>query len=255
MIKLPDNEIHLWFTFPHHITDKHLLTCYQQFLAGKEHQRWQQFHFEKHQHQYLITRALVRTTLSRYANTEPKLWQFSKNKQGKPAISPPQKLFFNLSNTETLIVCAVSRQRNIGIDVESLHHKANIINIAKRFFSRQEIDALLACPKLQQRSRFFQYWTLKESYIKACGKGLSLSLKQFSFSINQSKKVLTLNFDKSLQDNPKHWQCWLLQVSGEHYAALCIFNPQSIHYQLCAKQVIPLNIEMNFNYRLLAISS
>ena len=97
MLSIPTDEIHLWFTFPENITNE-LLLNYQQFLADEERERWQRFHFEKHQHQYLITRALVRTTLSRYANIKPKDWQFSKNQYGKPAIKNPQQaLFFNLS--------------------------------------------------------------------------------------------------------------------------------------------------------------
>lgn len=254
MIKLADNEIHLWFTFPDKITKRHLLTHYQQLLNVKEHQRWQQFHFEKHQHQYLITRALIRTTLSRYLIGVPEQWQFSTNPYGKPALYPEQNLFFNLSNTQTLIICALSRQRKIGIDVETLQHKTSTIDIAQRFFSRQEAEDLLNCPKSQQQQRFFQYWTLKEAYIKACGRGLSQALTQFSLSIDEEKKRLTLGFDASLNENPKHWSCWLLQVSSEHYAALCIFNPTGIIYKLQAKEVIPLEKESVFDYKLLAMS-
>ncbi len=254
MITLANDEIHLWFTFPSEITDNTLLNNYQQLLTEEEHQRWQRFHFKKHQHQYLMTRALVRTSLSHYINITPKDWQFSKNEFGKPAISPHKNLFFNLSNTETLIVCAISRQSDIGIDVETWQHKSNILEIAQRFFSDQEVRELLSCPQSQQRQRFFQYWTLKESYIKACGMGLSQPLEQFSFSINQLQKKLTLSFHQPLKGNPNHWQCWLLQVTTEHYAAVSIFNPQAINYKLQVRQVIPLKKEVKFDYNLLATS-
>lgn len=255
MIELADNEIHLWFTFPDKIIENRLLTQYQQFLSVEEHKRWQQFHFAKHQHQYLMTRALIRTTLSRYLKGTPEKWQFSKNNYGKPALYPAQKLFFNLSNTETLIVCALSRQRDIGVDVETVRHKSSTIDIAQRFFSAQEVEALLNCPKSQQRQRFFQYWTLKEAYIKARGLGLSQPLDQFSFDLHESQKSLKLSFHAPLKGDEKHWQCWLLKVTSTHYAAICIFNPTTIVYKLQVKEVIPLEEEMNFDYSLLAMSS
>jgi len=254
MIKLADNEIHLWFTFPDKMTDNRLLTQYQQLLNVEEHRRWQRFHFTKHQHQYLMTRALIRTTLSRYLKGSPKQWQFSKNNYGKPALYPSQNLFFNLSNTETLIVCALSRQQDIGVDIETLQHKSSIVEIAQRFFSAQEVEALLNCPKSQQRQRFFQYWTLKEAYIKARGLGLSQPLEQFSFSFNASLKILKLSFNEPLKENAEHWQCFLLKVTSTHYAAICIFNPTRIVYKLQAKEVIPLQEDMNFDYTLLARS-
>ena len=255
MIKLADNEIHLWFTFPDKITENSLLIQYKQLLNIEEHKRWQRFYFAKHQHQYLMTRALIRTTLSRYLEGSPEKWQFSKNNYGKPALYPAQNLFFNLSNTETLIVCALSRQRDIGVDVETLAHKSSVVDIAQRFFSAQEVEDLLNCPESQQRQRFFQYWTLKEAYIKARGLGLSQPLEQFSFNFNESRKYLKLSFNEPLKENTKHWQCWLLQVTSAHYAAICIFNPTAMVYKLQAKEVIPLKEEMDFDYRLLARSS
>ncbi|NOQ35021.1 MAG: 4'-phosphopantetheinyl transferase superfamily protein [Methylococcaceae bacterium] len=255
MLTLPPDEIHLWFTFPNKITDKNLLLNYQQFLADEERERWQRFHFEKHQHQYLITRALVRTTLSRYADVNPKEWQFSKNKYGKPAIkNPSSELCFNLSNTETLIVCAVSKQQDMGVDVESMQHKSSTVEIAQRFFAKQEVEELLSVPKAKQRQRFFQYWTLKEAYIKAKGMGLYLPLEQFAFSINESNKSLSLSFDERLQDEAKDWQYWLLQVTDSHYAAVCIYNPKKIVYKLRGKHVIPLQDGDGFNLTLIASS-
>ncbi len=253
MIELFEDEIHLWFTFPKKITDVALLSKYQQFLAVDERERWQRFHFDRHKHQYLVTRALVRTTLSQYADAKPENWTFSKNQYGKPAIKEPESgLFFNLSNTETLIVCAVSRQDNLGIDVENVQHQSSTVAIARRFFSAQEVDELLGVAEKRQRRRFFQYWTLKESFIKAKGMGLYLPLEHFSFSIDENDKFLRLAFDDSLQDEAAHWQCWLLQVTENHYAAVCIFNPQKIAYKLKARQVIPLQDEDEFDYTLLA---
>ncbi len=250
---IADNEIHLWFAFPQQINDADLLNQYQQLLNPEEQQRWQHFHFPKHQHQYLITRALVRTTLSFYADIAPKDWQFSKNSYGKPAIKNNiQPLFFNLSNTEDLIVCAVSQQAQIGVDVESLQHKTSSIEIANRFFAPQEIEDLNSLAPLKQKQRFFQYWTLKEAYIKAKGLGLSLPLEHFGFLVSEQNKSLQLSFSACLQEKATQWQAWLLQADAKHYASLCILNPKQINYTLHFKQVIPLQNPHDFNCTLLA---
>ena len=249
---LPDDEIHLWAVCPQKITDTALLGHYQWLLNDEERMRWQRFRFKKHQHQYLVTRALVRTTLSRYANTSPEDWQFSKNKYGKPQIVPDQNLYFNLSHTDSLIVCAVARVKNIGVDVETLAHRSSLLELAERFFSTKESTALALEAPSYQKARFFQYWTLKEAYIKAKGLGLSQSLAQFSFEINESLQKLSLSFDAELNENSKHWSCWLLNVDTLHYLSLCLYNPQKINYTLRTKYTIPFAEENVTDYPLIA---
>jgi 4'-phosphopantetheinyl transferase len=249
---LPENEIHLWLVCPQKIRQQSLLKHYRSLLNAEERVRWQRFKFEKHQHQYLVTRALVRTTLSRYAPIMPKEWAFSNNKYGKPEISPPQNLFFNLSHTHSLIVCAIVREKNIGVDVETIEHKTSLLEIAQRFFSTQEFTRLSAESGIQQKQRFFQYWTLKEAYIKAKGLGLSQPLNQFSFEINPQSQQLTLSFDPQLSENFRHWSCWLLQMETQHFLSLCLYNPQPINYKLRLNYITPFLEEKSLDYTLIA---
>jgi len=253
MLSLPINEIHLWFAFPQQISEPKLLNEYAQLLNPEEKQRWQQFRFPKHQHQYLITRALVRTTLANYANLQPQKLQFSANKYGKPKlkhVSTP--LFFNLSNTDTLIVCAISQQQQIGVDVESIQHKTSSVDIAHRFFAAQEYQDLIALPQQDQRQRFFQFWTLKEAFIKAKGMGLSLPLDKFAFSIMPKTKLLTLKMHVQLEEIASNWSCWLLQPNTEHYTSVCVFNPNNLSYTLNMNQVVPLQTTQPMSSELLA---
>ena len=56
------------------------------------------------------------------------------------------------------------------------------MDIAKRYFHITEFNALLDCDPSVRLSRFFDLWTLKESYIKAVGKGLHLPLDSFALA-------------------------------------------------------------------------
>ena len=99
---------------------------------------------------------------------------------GKPTIAHPKDiapLSFNLSHTERLIVCLVALDREVGVDAEDTERAGETVEVADRFFSPTEVAALRALPAQSRRRRFFQYWTLKEAYIKARGMGLSLPLK------------------------------------------------------------------------------
>ncbi len=246
MQTLSDNEVHLWFAFPEEIQDAALLSAYQKLMTPEEQAQQQRFHFAKHQHQYLITRALVRSTLSCYTNTEPQNWRFSKNKYGKPEIIssegiPP--LRFNLSHTDGLIMCGVVLKQDIGVDVEDMARNGPSVEIADRFFSTQEVNDLYAVPEIEQRTRFFEYWTLKESYIKACGMGLSLPLEQFTFHISDNKP-LDISFDPRLHDDPSLWQFWLLQPTQHHKAAISLHQNSKV--QLTIKKVVPLKDEQSF---------
>src|SRR5205823_5574435 len=102
---------------------------------------------------------------------------------GRPetANSEASNLSFNISHTHSLIVLGVTRGRALGVDVENFRAREVSIDVADRYFAPQEVAVLNASPQHEQQYRFFEYWTFKESYIKARGMGLSLPLDKFSF--------------------------------------------------------------------------
>ncbi len=257
MLTLKPNEIHLWFIFPDTIRDVALLTQYEQLLTKEELVRRQHFYFPEHRHQYLITRALVRTTLSRYLNVQPENLRFKINRYGRPEIAASQgvPLRFNLSNTNGLIMCGVALQDDIGVDAETLTREIAAADIAGRYFSQQEADDLGEMDERMKRDRFFQYWTLKESYIKARGMGLSLPLDQFTFHLPVKGTSMCLSFDPCLNDNPDQWQCWLLKPTPDHYAAISVRRAADSPSALLMKEVLPLREELDFNCRILLNNS
>ena len=91
-------------------------------------------------------------------------------------------LRFNLSHTDGLIACAVTIGREVGVDVEHIQRRLTH-DVAGRFFAPREVDDLKALPEDEQQRVFFDYWTLKEAYIKARGFGLALPLGDFAFTL------------------------------------------------------------------------
>ena len=177
--ELPADECHLWITKTASTLPDERVEFYEQLLTDDERRRYGRYMFERHRHLYLLTRALVRTTLSRYRDVAPERWRFCENEWGKPDVAEPQEakpIHFNLSNSEGMVVCLVARDRVVGVDVEDCERLDQPTSIAERFFSPREVADLRALPEDRQRERFFAYWTLKEAYIKVRGMGLAILL-------------------------------------------------------------------------------
>ena len=95
---------------------------------------------------------------------------------GKPHLAD-NAVFFNLSHSENTVICAVS-EREIGVDAEKVGEVD--LEIARRFFHRDEFALLENLPTNEEkRDMFFRLWTLKESFVKALGKGILMPLDSF----------------------------------------------------------------------------
>lgn len=250
------DQIHLWCCFFSAIGDKRLLAEYATLLNDAERIQQQRFHFERDQHRYLVTRALVRTVLARYAPIAPQDWIFSAGAYGRPEIAndDPQarRISFNVSHTNGLIVLAVAHDQALGVDTESLAIRQASIEIADRFFAPSETAALRALPAARQQQRFLEYWTLKESYIKARSMGLSIPLDSFAFAL--SDDGLQLSIDARENDAPSRWRFWQMQLAPDYLVALCAEWKHPGLPQMIVKNVVPCRSEQDLRVMLLRAS-
>ncbi|HEX8706057.1 MAG TPA: 4'-phosphopantetheinyl transferase superfamily protein [Myxococcaceae bacterium] len=223
LLPLPPDEVHVWIVEPEKITEPRLLERYHALLDSSERERHQRFHFEKHRHQFLVSHALVRLSLSRYAPVPPEAWSFTLGTHGRPEVTGQgtPRLYFNLSHTDGMAICAVSLEPEVGADVEDTLRHGMTVEVADRFFAPTEAATLRALPEERQRERFFELWTLKEAYIKARGMGLSLPLEHFAFELRPGEPP-RITFDPRLVDEPSSWRFFQLQLSARHQAALAV---------------------------------
>ena len=128
-------------------------------------------------------RRLIREVLGGLMGIGPAEVRLVESERGALSLDPAHgsNLRFNLSHTDGLVTLAVATS-DIGVDVEWLDRRGRTLELADRYFAPTEIDALRALPADLQRDRFFDLWTLKESYIKARGLGLAMPLAKFAFS-------------------------------------------------------------------------
>lgn len=121
--------------------------------------------------------------------------KFRQNEYGKPMLGVRDDVHFNLSHSGIWVVAAVDDQP-IGVDVEQV---APIdLSISRNFFSDDEHHDLMG--QFDRLSYFFTLWTLKESYIKNLGKGLSHPLNAFSIKFLTQDKIALMVEGQTLDD-------------------------------------------------------
>ncbi|XOV79512.1 MAG: 4'-phosphopantetheinyl transferase family protein [Aestuariibacter sp.] len=219
------NFINLWFTRDKEVCEPRLIRQYMSVLAADERDRMSRFRFEKDRHQFLVTRAALRTILSKYQPAiAPSEWIFDKNPYGRPYICArqnSQEMYFNLSHSKNMIVIAISNLPQIGIDVEASDRMGSHQDVARSFFSETEVQQMIQLSTSARNDRFIDLWTLKEAYIKACGMGLSIPLNEFSFIIN-SLGDIRVRFDPKRKDIPSSWNFWQILPGTEHKVAMAL---------------------------------
>ncbi|HZB93942.1 MAG TPA: 4'-phosphopantetheinyl transferase superfamily protein [Stellaceae bacterium] len=224
-LPLDENDVDVWLTRLDTL-EPHLRARYAQRLSAGEQERWQRFLAQGAADQYLIGRVLLRTTLSRYAAVAEEAWTFETNAYGCPFVAAPachRDLRFNLSHTEGLVACAVTRGGEIGVDVENIQRVLDPLAIAPAVFAPTEIDDLAAVPPEERHRRFLAYWTLKEAYIKARGMGVSLPLDGFWFELDDGAP--RLHFGDQCPDRAERWHVSRWQPTPNHDLALAIATP------------------------------
>lgn len=250
------HRIDVWLACYDEISDPHLHAEYRTLLTEQERHQEFQFYFPDDQRRYLVTRAMVRTVLSRYVAIAPRDWCFTNNRYGRPDIANLSRdecgLCFNISHTRGLIAIGVTLHRELGVDVENVRAREVSLEIADRFFAKAEVAELASVPVERRQDRFFEYWTFKESYIKARGMGLSIPLEKFSFHYHHERAV-HLAIEPELGDDATRWSFWQYRPTTEHLLAVCAERVGSAPC-VTLRRTVPLVAEQMFQPRLLKTS-
>jgi len=192
-------------------------------LSSEERQRHARFRFERDRDLYVLAHGMLRRVLSRHAGVPPATLEFRTLEHGRPELAAPEaalSLRFNLTHTEGLAACAVAVGRAVGVDAERVTRDADIRALSPRVFSTDERRAIDERDGQAARDRFFEHWTLKEAYVKAVGKGLSLPLRNITTTpaSDGSAQLRLVDID----DAPERWLLRLHRAGTEHQLAVVL---------------------------------
>ncbi len=202
-------------------------------LDDEERARAARFVFERDRHQFIAAHALLRILLQELAGGPAGAWRFTVGPHGKPSLHPDHRLgrlAFNISHTRGAVACAMTLDRDIGVDIEDLERPGRLLEIAHAYFAPAELIVLRSAPPAAQRGVFFRLWTLKEAYIKAHGDGLSLPLDRFAFSLSPP----VIAFAPGFPDDPAVWQFSTLAPTTSHILAVG-GRPSRRHKSRCSR--------------------
>ena len=194
-----------------------------EILSADEVRRAERFYFEQDRVRFIVGRGILRTILSCYLGIAANQLQFCYSSRGKPDLVQKlggDRLRFNLSHSQGLVLYAVTRDHAIGIDVEHIRPIAEADQIVKSFFSDYEKKVYHNLPPHQKQVAFFNCWTRKEALIKAIGEGLALPLDSFDVFITPGEpaKLLRIKGDEA----SKHWSIQELTIDRNYASALAV---------------------------------
>ena len=241
--RLQDSDVHVWLGFPPAFHDTALSDAYSRLLSPEERQRHARFRFPGDQWSFLFAHALLRSVLSRSVPVDPGALHFSTGAHGRPEIAAApasiEPLSFNASHTQGLAVVAVTRAAPVGVDAEERRARLAPTELASSHFAPQETLDLHAVPEARRSDRFYEYWTLKEAYVKARGLGLTAALDQFSFQFEGERSV-RLAVEPALRDAAESWKLWQFRPSADHVVAVCARRAPPERQRLVCRRCVPL---------------
>jgi len=217
-----NNEVHVWRAWldlsPNEFDRLH------RTLAPDELSRAARLRLPEDQKRFVAGRAILRDILARYLKTKGSELRFCYREFGKPDLeSEPGagKLAFNLSHSHGIALYAITRGRDIGIDVEQILPELADHDTARLFFSPREIATLCGLPVNCRAEAFFECWTRREAYVKARGEGFATGLNGFDVSLgpNQPAAVLRVGEDPL---EASQWSLHALAPAPDYVGAVAV---------------------------------
>jgi 4'-phosphopantetheinyl transferase len=190
----------------------------EEILSLKEKQRADAFLLPAPRQQFVICRGALRVLLGAYLNREPRGFHFTQNPFGKPGLANSD-IHFNVSHSGTLALIAITRDIDIGVDIELHRPLEDMSGLAHMVFDSQDMEHWSALPQNQRTSAFYRAWTRKEAVAKAIGCGLALDFPTLRVSFIAGQPPTILEMDPS-RGRIHDWTLENIATDDDYSAAL-----------------------------------
>ena len=205
---LANNEVHVWCV---DLSALELDTNSLRLnLPEDENAKADTFHFQNDRENYIARHAMLRNILGRYVSLESEHIRLSYSSHGKPSLADyhhNHRIRFSLSHSKGVVLYAITRGREVGVDVERIVPNIMDEQFVAYVFSHKERSAIQSLPSELRRNASFQSWTRKEAYGKALGRGLDYNLKQLNVSNAFCERNLLSNRNNDAHDI----RCWTIR--------------------------------------------
>jgi 4'-phosphopantetheinyl transferase len=127
---------------------------------------------------YVEIHGRLRNLLAQTLNEPPEQIRIKKAEHGKPYLADYPELAFNLSHTADRAMIAVARQCQLGVDIEICKPRHNLSGLVEKCFAKEEAAYWEQLSEPQKIQAFYRFWTQKEAFVKATGRGIVLGLNR-----------------------------------------------------------------------------
>jgi 4'-phosphopantetheinyl transferase len=237
------NAAFLYYLLSNPMINMSLLDKYRFLISSEELKKIDSLVFQRDRKEQLMARTMLRKALSDLTGLNPLIWQFRNNIHGRPEIEAPSDychLRFSVSHAGGLVACLLAWDRNVGVDVEPIQQVDRMLDIADHHFAPFEVASIRALPDDEQSRAFLELWTLKESYLKARGSGLSVPLTEAAFAVKRKAAYqIVATFGPKLADDPARWQ-FNLERLNSHLIAIAIERGSCSRVKIVVRDAVAL---------------
>ncbi len=145
---------------------------------------------------FVVAHGVLRLVLSLYSDSGPRELSFQNVPSGKPILREADvsanRIRFNLSRSHGRALIAVSKDREVGVDLETNRTDRDVTALAARFFVPQEQAAIMNAESSATHQAFSRIWVAKEAVLKAGGSGLTFRLDRYCIELSADGTVCRL---------------------------------------------------------------
>jgi 4'-phosphopantetheinyl transferase len=218
-LSLPAHAVHVWRAALG--LGAAYLRRLEQNLSADERERASRFRFARDRDRFIGARGLLREILALYLNDSPGRLSFRYGAHGKPFLAGEHStLRFNVSHSFDAMLLAIAHMREVGVDVEGVCNIGLVMDeTGDAVLSEPEKQALARFDGEDKRTNLLRFWTLKEAFIKADGRGVSLPLERIDVSAPEGRVAVLNEATGEWQACPR-WKLRTLAPVPGYVAAL-----------------------------------
>jgi 4'-phosphopantetheinyl transferase len=185
------------------------------------------------QSHYVQTHGRLRLLLAQTLNESPDKINITTTKYGKPYLVDYPHVVFNLAHSDNRVMIAISEGCQLGVDIERCKPRTTLPLLANKCFADIELCYWNKLPEVQKIREFYRFWTRKEAFVKATGRGIGLGLRHCVINPENPSKLLDI---PSECGRASHWTIQDIQL-GKSFCAAVATNKKQINVRVFGLEI------------------
>ncbi|MCB9169810.1 MAG: 4'-phosphopantetheinyl transferase superfamily protein [Flavobacteriales bacterium] len=190
-------------------------------LDPSEAARSERFVLDDARERFVLGHGLLREVLGHALDTDPGTIVIQRGPYGKPFL-PTSQVHFNFSDTKDAIAIGISRDQEIGVDVETHHRSVDHHAVSEHYFTPEEVKDIRTAGA-DAKARFLELWTRKEAVLKASGVGIMDDLH--SLRVDAPRNVLTISHDAFIALAAPEYHVRTMRIAPDHFLSIATGAP------------------------------